>query len=87
MKFAGVVVAIVLAVPTTFAQTPTKAATYITKEQVDAVNATTGAITGTPNALGKSIDRRPFKINVQSMDSTQKPQGSASSTCIITISK
>src|SRR5262249_39553611 len=42
MKFAGVVVAIVLAGPTIFAQTATKPETYITKEQVDAVNAPAG---------------------------------------------
>jgi hypothetical protein len=42
MKFAGVVLVIVLAGSTAFAQTPAKSATYITKEQVDAVNATAG---------------------------------------------
>ena len=44
VKFGGIALAIVLAGSATaaFAQTPAKAATYITKEQVDAVNATTG---------------------------------------------
>jgi mannose-6-phosphate isomerase-like protein (cupin superfamily) len=42
MRFAGVAAIIVLTVSTSFAQTPAKAATYITKEQVDAVNATPG---------------------------------------------
>jgi mannose-6-phosphate isomerase-like protein (cupin superfamily) len=44
IKFAAIALAIVLAGSATaaFAQTPAKAATYITKEQVDAVNATAG---------------------------------------------
>jgi len=42
MRFVAIVLAIVLAGSTAIAQTPAKAATYITKEQVDVVNSTPG---------------------------------------------